>query len=148
MTNKQKVMIEKFQCTGCTCGYNTECVKLHIENGDSFWCANHSAGTIIPGIDKICLGLPKGFNKVGAISRQLTPNERSTNIRLFLSPKNIFKYDFLNIPVWSMEEDGYLFIRTYCPRINMSYIDVIKNGKREDICPDSYNVFDFIDEID
>ena len=147
MDSEQKEMIEKFQCPGCTLGCNTECVTLHKEGDISFWCDSHSAGTIIMG-GKIALGLPKGFDKVGALTNSLNYDRRSTNIRLFSSSEKIFEYNFFNVPVWAMEKDGYLFIRTYCPRINISFVDVIKGGKREEICPDAQNVADFLDDID
>ena len=47
-----------------------------------------------------------------------------------------------------MEKDGFLFVRTMCPRLNYTYVDIIKDGKMEQICPDAINVAAFIDEID
>lgn len=54
----------------------------------------------------------------------------------------------LNIPVWAMEEDGFLFVRTYMPRINMGATDIIEGGKREELCPNAIDVREFCEEID
>ena len=72
---------------------------------------------------------------------------RNTNIRL-LTKADKNKYNFINIPIWAMEKDGYLFVRVYCPRINYGYVDIIKDGKHQEICPEDKNVKDFIDDFD
>jgi len=54
----------------------------------------------------------------------------------------------LNVSVWGYEENGYLFIRVFAPRINKTWIDVIKGGTI-DMLPDTViDVKEFIDEID
>lgn len=155
MTDEQKEMIEEFQCPGCTCGFKTdECDYFKFsDNITGCWCLGHSAGTFLMGAGKIALGLPKGFNKVGTIKTGFEDesddnSRRSTNIRLTVDFIKKEGYDFLNIPVWAMEKDGYLFIRVMCPRVNYTYVDIIKGGKFEEICPDAFNVADVIDEID
>ena len=150
MKQVEKEMIEKFQCPGCTLGGDTDCGTLKFEElgYGMFRCSAHSAGTILMGAGKIALGLPKGFNKVGALSNSLTHRDFSTNIRLVFNPEVFPRFDRINIPVWAMEEKGYLFIRTYCPRINYGYVDVIKGGKIEELCPDTVNPKDFYEEID
>ena len=144
MDSEQKEMIKEFQCSGCTCGSSPDdnCLKFEQLSTEMFRCSNHSAGIFLSGAGKIALGLPKGFNKVGALAKEVT-----TNIRLMTkaAEKN---YNYLNIPVWALEKDGYLFIRTYSPRINCGYVDVIKGGKRLEICPNALNVEEFINDID
>ena len=144
-TEEQIEMIEKFQCPGCTCGGDTECgaFKFDLNKGSGCRCKGHSAGTFMSGLGKIALGLPKGFNIVGTIQtgfEKIGGETRSTNIRLVVNPKELAEYDELNVPVWGMEKDGYLFIRVMCPRINYTYVDVIKGGKFEEICPQAINI--------
>ena len=149
MSSIQKEMIEKFQCPGCISGSNTTCGSCKCEEIDNifFNCAAHYPGTREIGIGQLYLGLPKGFNKVGPIYFSEI-DIRKNNIRLFSNASNILSYDNLNIPVWAMEEDGYLFVRVFLPRRGETYVDIIKGGKREKICPQALNVADFIDEID
>lgn len=145
-TAEQIEMIEEFQCPGCTCGGDTECeaFKFHPNDAVGCYCSGHSAGTFIVGIGKIALGLPKGFDRVGTIRTGFegiggSPT-RSTNIRLIVDVEKMEKYDSLNVPVWAMEKDGYLFVRVMCPRINYTYVDIIKGGKFKEICPQAFNV--------
>lgn len=142
-----KNMISKFQCPGCTCGCapceTCESFKPSHEFGWS--CDNHSAGTMISGIGKIFLGMPKGFNRVGA-NEQL--GYIFQMIQLWDQGEKLPIWDYLNIPVWAMEDDGFLFVRHYCPRINQSYIHVIAGGKIDSLPLGIYNVRNFIDDID
>lgn len=141
-----KKLIDKFQCPGCSLGCRTDdCSSVKIENtGDSRRCTSHSPGTMmIPG-GLISLGLPTGFNK-GIHPALIT----------FLEPEQLkSQFNFLNIPVWAMEEniDGsdYLFIRVYSPRTNKGRVMVVPNGRFSDI-PLEWNVWNvkkFINEID
>jgi hypothetical protein len=64
-------------------------------------------------------------------------------------------YDHLNVPVWAMQktenEMDILFVRCYLPRVDCQFVDVILNGKLEDVQGTFPNVIDvstFIDEID
>lgn len=165
LTDEERKMIEAFQCSGCTSGHDTYCCRCKVKRFsnqyegifDSFYCENHSAGTLLSGTGKVALGLPKGFNKVGALSNCLNYDKISTNIRCYLSFPVKF-YNYLNIPVWARELDGYLFVRTYCPRINVGYVDVIKGGELSnfksklfydgDVNFPIYDVDNFIDDID
>jgi hypothetical protein len=143
MTDGKTAMIEEFQCSGCVSGGDINCGVCKLEsNNTGFYCSSHYSGTTLYPIGKIYLGLPKGFNRVGELS-----DKRKTHIRLSLDSSKI-SYDYLNVPVWAMEKDGYLFVRVYCPRINITYIDVIKGGILKDVCPKALNVADFIDDID
>lgn len=115
-------MVEKFQCPGCTCGRNTSsgCFKASEEEGLS--CDNHSAGTFRGGVGNINLGLPAGFNRIGPINK----HTQQSNILLSLE---LPQYNMYNIPVWAAEVEGYLIVRRYCPRINQTWVDVIKDKK-------------------
>lgn len=148
----QQKMIEEFQCPGCVCGLNTSsgCYK---PDSSGFFCSKHVAGTMIAGIGVINLGLPKGFNRVTwNLERE---NKTFNNIRLFEKFEDHPGYNFLNIPVWAMErtenEMNVLLVRCYMPRINCDFVDVILNGKLEDVKKDFPNVYDvskFIEDID
>ena len=118
-------MVEKFQCPGCASGSDTECGKFKPYSADGFCCENHCMGTMVAtsvaGIVTFALGLPKGFCRKGF--------ER---IRLYTKmPTDVWNH--LNIPVWVLEQNGYLFVKTYSPRICLTFIDIIKGGKSSDI---------------
>ena len=51
------------------------------------------------------------------------------------------------MPVWAQEKDGYLFVRTWSPRINKTYVDVVKGGTMA-MVPGAIDVADFKGEID
>lgn len=140
-------VIGEMQCPGCTCGCApaNECESFKPDREFGFRCDAHSGGTPITGMGWIYLGLPKGFNRVGAF-RAKGDNDRSNNIRLWIHPNAPF-FDNLSVPVWAMEKDGYLYVRTYLPRINLTFVDVIKGGTME-LVPGAENVAEFIDEID
>lgn len=156
MADKKIEMIEEFQCPGCVCGGGTDeangCFKPSESHPgwDTFSCDAHMPGTMIMGLGSIYLGLPKGFNRVGmrsesAFRKAKNPGE-CHNIRFWLKGADP-QYDNLNVPVWAMEKDGYLFVRTYMPRINDTKIDVIEGGTL-DMVPGALNVAEFIEEID
>lgn len=136
-------MVEKFQCPGCVCGSDTKCGKFKQDSHGA--CANHVLGTFMLGVGHIALGLPKGFNKSGM---ELGGMRSSSHlpIRLWESGKRLV-WDKLNVPVWAMEQDGYLFVRTFIPRRSMHFVDVVKGGNLA-MVPKAINVAEFIDEID
>jgi hypothetical protein len=145
-----KNMIKEFQCAGCVAGSNTECgsFKEHVGSSSGFRCVNHCAGTMIGMVGLIYLGLPKGFCRVGK-------DQKCCEVWLY--EKNNFDFfNFCTLPIWAMEEDGYLFIRCYMPRVNMATVQVIKDGKFDELekycqehnLPVPQNVANFIDDID
>lgn len=150
-------MISEFQCPGCVCGSAPadECESYSPQTNYGFVkCAKHVAGTLLhsaaTGPLSFNLGLPKGFCRRGCEQSHDTPRERQEdNLRLFIAP-NGPEWDKLNVPVWAIEKDGHLFVRTYLPRKNLNFIDVIKGGCLADIpklqCP--IDVGEFVDEID
>lgn len=140
-------MIEEFQCPGCVCGSNTKCGNFRKESwGNGFRCVNHVPGTtLFPG-GRIFLGMPKGFNKVGPRYQE---GEATPPIVLFSSPEDMPMYDFLNVPVWGLEQDGYLFLRVYSPRINFGMIHVCKDATLNDIKgPAGCVPFDIRDDLE
>jgi hypothetical protein len=134
-------MTEQFQCPGCSAGLNPQsgCYRP-----DGFGCGLHSAGTFATGVGCYNLGLPTGFNRNGPVDKRL----QHSIIRLYEKmPEDIF--DKFNVPVWAMEQDGYLFVRTFSPRINLTWVDVIQGATLNDIPSEFHviNVAEFIDEI-
>lgn len=138
-------MVQKFQCPGCTNGSNIQCGKFSYSTAE-LNCRGHSLGTMRPRIGAFALGLPKGFNRPG-----FHPDENKVltkiNIRLFPDKDKVLAWDNLNVPVWAMELDGYLYVRTFAPRINMCWIDVIKDGTLA-MVPNALDVSKFYADID
>lgn len=140
-------MISEFQCPGCTCGSSPcgTCDKFKMNTTYGHSCENHSAGTFIMGLGRIALGLPKGFTR-------MPPGERPRDLGITLAIRNWTEgthpeWDHLNVPVWAMEKDGLLFVRTFVPRLASQYIDVVEKGTLE-LVPQAIDVSEFIDEID
>ena len=136
-------MVEKFQCPGCVLGYCTGCGDFNYDERE-MRCTSHCLGTAIGAPNNlVALGLPRGFNKPGWNGDDV----RSTiDIRLWPDGTHP-AWDRLNVPVWAMEQDGYLFVRTFAPRVNLSWVDVIKD-RTIALVPQAIDVKEFIDEID
>ena len=139
-------MIERFQCPGCMVGSDTKCGSFKPSNGYGASCKGHVLGTAFGGFNnKIALGLPKGFNKPGVGD---DPQMARSWMYIRLWTKGAApEWDHLNIPVWAMIEGGYLFVRTYSPRLNAGYVDVIEQGDWK-MLPTTINVADFVNDID
>jgi len=126
-------MIEKFQCRGCVSGSDIKCGRFKLE--ETFGprlgvrCLSHVPGTVLIGLGAIYLGLPRGFNRVGAQIQDLSNDFKLTALRLW-TVGTAPKWDDFNVAVWAMELDGVLYVRTYAPRTNRTYIDVIEKGSR------------------
>ncbi len=152
MTTRLK-MINEFQCPGCTAGSGTEgCRALKVENRDGAACDGHVPGTFRLGGPLWSLGLPKGFNQVGAryVRRHDGPDEPRggrSYIRLWPNGETPSFWNTYNVPVWAMVKDGYLFVRTYSPRTNFGYVDVVQGGTL-DMVPNAVNIEPFLDDMD
>lgn len=140
----EEKMVEKFQCPGCVCGMDVGCRAFKLWNDYGASCSGHVAGTRLMAGGRINLGLPKGFNKLGDFDS--TSENKRVMIRLWVKGTKP-EWDRLNVAVWAMEEDGHLFVRTYSPRVNKSYVDIIEGGKLSDV-PGAINVAEFQSEID
>ncbi len=138
-------LVEQFQCPGCVAGGSTKCGAYQWSESDKR-CTGHVLGTkIYPGVGNIALGLPKGFCRPGRdADGKRTRN--TMDIRLWTAGTSP-AWDRLNVPVWAMERDGHLFVRTYAPRVNQTWVDVIEGGTLG-MVPNAINVAEFIDEID
>ncbi len=74
-----------------------------------------SGTRIFPVVGLLALGLPKGFNRIG---------EGKLYFGLYpLGGELRPEWNRLNVAVWAMELDGFLFVRTYSPRVNVTRVD-------------------------
>lgn len=139
-------MIEKFQCPGCVSGPDPKtCPAFKLDEEYGFKCSGHVMGTSLNGVIHIALGLPKGFCRSGP-QDDMKRTRSTMQLGLWLKDTNP-AWDKLNIPVWALEEDGFLFIRTYAPRTDRSRVDVIEGGTLA-LVPQAINVKPFYEEFD
>lgn len=128
-------IIKEYQCIGCVCGY-PECKATFNSEG----CQKHTAGTYIVGVGKIFLGMPRGFNRFGALS------DESKTFTFTMSAYETFEdfikhtgMDKFNIPVWKhLDENGNTLVRGIAPRINKPYLCVIGGNHMDKI--DCYEI--------
>jgi len=152
MTKKE--MIEKFICPGCVGGNNTECGQYACpfdDKEEQGACRSHVVGTMAIPIGSFAIGLPKGFNRAGfyPYASELTEKHNKMHIWVWPDPDKVpaTNWDKFNVPVWAMEKDGYLFVRTYRPRINDSVVEVINRGTL-DMVPNAIDVSRFWESMD
>lgn len=138
-------MVEKFQCPGCVSGMDTSCGSF-MWNPREQRCVSQACGTSMgaPGVC-VALGMPKGFDRP-AITDDGSRLRSTINVVFWCAGERP-DWNNLNVPVWRYEEDGYLFVRTFSPRIDWSKVDVIEGGDGNALCPQALDVSEFIDEI-
>ncbi len=146
-------MIQKFVCPGCCRGQED---KLKCFDNDSLGCQNHSCGTMTFS-GSFALGLPKGFNKCGFEGTGGIRKRSLNTMQIWCYPEGWKKEELpwegseldkkLNIPVWAMEEDGFLFVRCFMPRLNHGIVVIVEDGTMK-LAPGALNVKDFIEHID
>lgn len=120
--------VEELQCPGCIHGGSIQCGKFEQDPSFGKSCRNHKVGTLSALSGALYLGLPTGFNHVGVIS-----DEIHNNIRIYGEKDVATSFDVFNVPVWYKETEKYLFVRTFLPRRNYTYIDIFVKGKAKDI---------------
>lgn len=146
LSKSEQHMIEEFQCPGCVAGSDITCGAFKLNRTNGVCCTGHVPGTLIMGLDSILLGMPRGFNRVGDWRGEGGYKKDDCRIRLF-TKGNKPEWNDLNVPIWAMVEKGYLYVRTYSPRINKTFIDVVEGGTLE-MVPKAIDVGKFKDEID
>ncbi len=143
-------MIEQFQCPGCVCGCGISTCDAYNLPEESRRCEGHVLGSMIGGpAGLIALGLPKGFCKPAPEYDARGQVQRLCNwfnIRLWPEGQDP-GWDKFNVAVWAMVKDGFLFVRTFTPRVDRSWIDVIENGTL-DMVPTALDAAMFYDEMD
>jgi hypothetical protein len=138
-------MIKEYQCCGCPSGSNPQECQEYKLNTEFNACESHVLGVALGFNNCIALGLPKGFNKPGKDFYGKSFNKM--RIRFHLNSENLDVWDHLNIPVWALEHDGILFVRTFLPRMNIGIVDVIQGGTLN-LVPNAIDVKKFIEDID
>lgn len=123
MDKNIKEAIEEYQCSGCISGSDISCF---VKNGSGgVGCGQHLAGTLITGIGKIYLGMPKGFCRHG--------EQNNLFMRIFktfddykMDCDEMPKYDIFNVPVWKhLNKEGHTLIRGLRPRKNEGFIVIV-----------------------
>ena len=120
MDKKVSVAIERYQCSGCISGSDTSCFKENEAGGVG--CGKHFSGTIISGVGKIFLGLPKGFNRLGHYD-----NMKPTIFKSFkyFIESDWGEYDNFNRPVWKhLDKHGNTLVRGLMPRRNEPFLHI------------------------
>lgn len=138
-----KELVEEFQCPGCVSGSDTNCGSYNYGQRE-LRCVSHVLGTQFGLGNVIALGMPKGFNKPGF--REDGQARNRMDIRLWEKGTHP-DWERLNVPVWAMEKDDFLFVRTFAPRVNCTWVDIVEGGSLE-LCPNAIDVAEFINEID
>lgn len=143
-------MIEQFQCPGCVNGLSPDtCGQYAPDVAYGARCVNHVLGTTITAAIAFALGLPKGFNRSTldfSGPPPVTRNHNRIEIRLWQAGDAPLWNDY-NVPVWAMEQDGFLFVRTLSPRVARLYTDVIEGGTLA-MTPNAIDVSKFYDDMD
>jgi hypothetical protein len=144
-------MVEEFQCPGCLRGSDTSCGAYKPSDQYGHRCEAHVCGTYIMGTGSIALGLPKGFNRPGRVTDPSDTKhggwQTLSAMLIRLWPKDHPEWDKMNVAVWAMVKEGFLFVRTWMPRTNYNAVDVVQGGTL-DMVPQAINVGEFADEID
>lgn len=143
-------MIEEFVCPGCVNGSDTKCGTYKPQDRGSIACKAHVLGTFVWSVGNVALGLPKGFNRAGwEVYPESDFDNRNTMCILCWTKEEAhgIPFDNFNVPVWALEKDGFLFVRTYRPRLNGTSVEVIEGGTL-DLVPGAIDVSDFYDDMD
>ena len=122
MNDNLKNAIERYQCSGCISGSNISCYK---KSDWSSGCGGHCAGTLITGIGKIFLGMPKGFNRLGCsfgAEQQLKIEiyEKFNEEDVWMGSHPMSKF---NVACWKhLNEFGHTMVRGLKPRKNEPFL--------------------------
>ena len=144
-------MVEKFQCQGCMHeGGGASCSEFKLKGSEGKWCENHIIGTLFSTsatIYHVAIGLPKGFGRSSPCFAGKSFDHNRMGIRLWVKEDIIPIWNELNVPVWALEEGGFLFVRTYSPRIDLSYVDVMEGGTLA-LVPNAIDVSKYKDKFE
>jgi hypothetical protein len=138
--------IKDLQCSGCVSGSDPRTCDAYQAAQFDDGCAAHCAGTTMARGGRIHLGMPKGFDKVGALHEGQTDNTR-----LFIDRDPSPAWNHLNVPIWYRYDGTYTYVRTFCPRVGVQYIDAFIGDRTADVLaanPSAHNVAEFESEID
>lgn len=131
--------IEQYQCPGCVHGSDVQCGKFKPADA-GVGCGEHSPATyIMPGVGKIFLGMPRGFNRMGGIDNRMTLYIYEDLAQLHgikpeaevASVKDLPTwYTKFNVPVWKhLTKEGHILVKGMYPRISQNFLQVILSHK-------------------
>ena len=135
--------IKEYQCPGCMKGYASDCDYLKVnKNPFGFYtCSNHFPSTICSVAGQLLLGCPKGFNHLGPIDKKIQ------TIFIHIWEKGTKPdWDKYNIPTWTRRVDGNVFVKTYSPRINLCFVEILL--ETTELPEGALDIESFIDEMD
>ena len=111
-----KNAVENYQCPGCTSGSTIGCYKKGAYE-NQVECARHSAGTFMPMIGGIYLGMPTGFNRAGVVDNM--------KMQIFEKFEDGWGFNKFNVPVWKhLNKEGHTLVRGICPRTNSPFLHI------------------------
>jgi len=124
---EMNIEVVDYQCVGCVYDRSVDC----FEQGDiGIGCKDHHAGTMMVGIGKLLLGMPKGFNRIGPY----------LDFAMFESFEDGDGYDKFNIPTWKyLNSKGHTLVRGHRPRTNLTFVHVYLEN-----CMDKVNCYEVI----
>ena len=119
--------VKEYQCSGCVNGHDLSCYKKDAGGTIGRACSVHYPGTFIIGVGKILLGMPKGFNHLGAFDwKNVGFGIFSTYDEFIAEYHHILDQPKYSVPVWRYRnEAGHTFLRIYSPRVNAPAIVVV-----------------------
>lgn len=115
--------VKEYQCPGCVGGPYKTCFK---ECTFGKGCESHCPGTLMFGVGKLFIGMPKGFNRCGPAEPTHTP--------IIILEDDIDFFDKFNVPVWKyLDEHGNTLVRGLSPRVNMPFLHIYLKDIREKV---------------
>lgn len=111
-------LVEQYQCPGCAVGTAASdgCYQAETDPQWGLGCARHAPGTRHFTWGLFALGLPLGFNRAG---------EGRLKVRIYATRP---LYNHFNVAVWARRFEDVVLVRTYLPRLNATFVDVLDDG--------------------
>lgn len=135
MKKQIKLAVEEYQCSGCISGNDTKCFE---KSSHSEACGKHRAGTLITGIGKIFLGLPRGFNRLGVGFG----SDNDMTLQIIEKFGDWGPYNHFNVPVWKYQKDGHTLVRGLSPRTNRPFLHIYLEE-----CADKIECFEVTEQL-
>jgi len=124
--------IKEYQVPGAVSSFDEN--NFRQDTIGSEW-SDHCPGTFVPHVGTFFLGMPKGFNRIGARAEN---SDENLKINIFPDFENFEQkfggYDKFNVPVWKHTNGkGHTMVRGIRPRINSPFLHIILEDCREKI---------------
>jgi hypothetical protein len=117
--------IKEYQVPGAVGDFDENNFK---QDGVGVEWSDHVPGTLIlPTVGSIFLGMPFGFNRLGARHERFEDNLKINIFTDFEQFKKRFNgYNKFNIPCWKyINNKGHVMVRGLSPRINRPFLHII-----------------------